>query len=107
MPEKPTTTATLTLDGVEEAVLLFGSRDVYLRMVRDALGVRLVARGDALTIDGDEAAVNQAERVFGQLRAMLKQHGQLQPEEVRRVIEVVQFAGERVSPQTLAVREGG
>ena len=45
-------TRSLTLDSPTEAVQLFGQRDVYLRMIRDALAVRLIARGDTLQIDG-------------------------------------------------------
>ena len=47
----------ITLDSREEAVLLFGTRDQNLRMVRDALGTRLVARGDQIQIDGTDANV--------------------------------------------------
>src|SRR5437899_4387448 len=71
-------TRTITLDSRDEALLLFGQRDAYLRMIRDALVVRLIARGDTVTIEGDEEPVGQAERVFQQLRSLLKQQGQIQ-----------------------------
>src|SRR5262249_61960779 len=74
------TSITLTLDDRDEAVMLFGSRDQNLRLIRDALGVRLVARGDLVHIDGNDVQVDQADRVFQQLRGMLKQHGKLSPE---------------------------
>ena len=48
------TTVTLTLDNRDEAVALFGSRDQFLRLLREALGVRIVARGDVVHIDGNE-----------------------------------------------------
>ena len=67
----------MTLDDRDEAVLLFGSRDQYLRMIRDALGVRLIARGDTIQIEGTEEQVSQAERVFQQLRQMLRKQGKL------------------------------
>src|SRR6478752_4216537 len=58
---------TLALENQDEAVRLFGQRDAYLRMIRDALAVRLIARGDTLTIDGPTEAVDQADRVFQQM----------------------------------------
>jgi len=93
----------LTLDSRDEATLLFGARDQHLRMIRDALGVRLIARGDTIQIEGDPEQVSRAERVFVQLRQMLRKEGKVSIEEIRTVIEVVQAgadvpaAGENVA----------
>ncbi len=100
------TTVTLTLDNRDEAVALFGSRDQFLRLLREALGVRIVARGDIVHIDGNEQQVEQADRVFQQLRQMLKQHGSLTGENVRTVLAVVTQSDDRQSPQNLAVVNG-
>lgn len=100
------TSITLTLDDRDEALLLFGSRDQNLRMIRDALGVRLVARGDLIHIDGSETQVDQADRVFQQLRTLLKKQGALSQENVRTVLAVVQQNDDRQGTQTLAVIEG-
>ncbi|HMC89927.1 MAG TPA: PhoH family protein, partial [Gemmataceae bacterium] len=61
-------TLTLTLDSRDEAVLLFGNRDQFLRLIRDALEVRLIARGNTIQIEGPDERVVEAERVFAQLR---------------------------------------
>jgi phosphate starvation-inducible PhoH-like protein len=98
---------TLTLNNQDEALLLFGSRDQHLRAIRDALGVRLIARGDTVQIEGPDEQVGQADRVFQQLRHMLRQHGKLSPEDVRTVLDVVQHGGDRLDAQNLSVREGG
>src|SRR5437764_11302490 len=90
-----TVTRTLTLDSREEAVILFGPRDQFLRTIRDALGVKLVARGDTLQIEGPEEAAEQAQRAFAQLRQVLRRHGKLTPEDVRTVIEVVHGGTDR------------
>ena len=107
MPDTPTTSRSLTLDSRDEAILLFGSRDQNLHIIRDALGVRLVARGDVLQIDGSEEAVGQAERAFQQLRSVLRHQGKLLPEEVKTVLELVRAGGERSSPQNLTMLDGG
>jgi phosphate starvation-inducible PhoH-like protein len=90
-----TVTRNLTLDSRDEAVILFGPRDQYLRTVRDALNVKLVARGDLLQIEGPAEAAEQAERAFQQLRQVLRKQGRLTAEDVRTVIEVVRGGGDR------------
>lgn len=100
-------TRSLTLDSPEEAVQLFGPRDAHLRMVRDALAIRLIARGDMLSIEGEADAVEKAERAFEQLRQMLKTQGQIQPEDVRTILAVVQSGKDRSGPDALTVMDGG
>jgi phosphate starvation-inducible PhoH-like protein len=87
--------ATITLDSREEAILLFGSRDQYLREVRTALGMQqLVGRGDQVLLKGSDEQLALAERVFAQLRHMLRQQGSLSAEDVKTVLEVVLQGGE-------------
>src|SRR5262245_61596540 len=102
-----TNTLTLTLDDQDEAVLLYGPRDQYLKLIRDALAVRLIARGDKVHIAGPPEQVEQADRAFQELRHMLQQQGRLSAEDVRTVLAVVQRGAERSGPQTLTVVEGG
>ncbi|MBV9122892.1 MAG: PhoH family protein [Planctomycetes bacterium] len=90
---------TITLDSRDEAVQLFGSRDQYLRAIREALGVRLIARGDKVQIEGPDEATEQAERVFQQLRHMLHKQGSLSLEDVRTVLDVVQHGSDQLTPQ--------
>ena len=107
MPDTSTTARAITLDNRDEAIILFGPRDQFLRTLRDALGVKLVARGDLLLIDGTAEATNQAERAFQQLRTVLRKHGKLTPEDVRTVIEVVQAGTERGAGSSVTVMESG
>lgn len=101
------TSVTLTLDDNDEALLLFGSRDQNLRLIRDALGVRVIARGDLVHIEGGATEVDQADRVFQQLRQMLKKQGKLTTENVQTVLSIVKQGEDREGPQTLAPLEGG
>lgn len=95
---------TITLESKDEALLLYGQRDAHLRMIRDALGVRLVARGDTVQVEGPAEAVDQAERVIQQLRSHLKAHGEIPPEEVRTTLAVIQSNG-AAGPTPVGVRE--
>jgi len=103
----PETTRNLTLDSREEAVILFGPRDQYLRMIRDTLGIKVVARGDTIQIEGSESAVAQGERAFQQLRQVLRKHGKLTAEDVRTVLEVVRETGERGGAGAVTVMDSG
>src|SRR5438105_3724239 len=98
--------ATITLDDRNEAVQLYGSRDQYLRAIRDALGVRFIARGDTLQIEGDDIQVSRAERVFTELRQMLRKQGKLTPSDVQTVIDIVKRGGELEGPNNLPIKDG-
>ncbi len=100
------TSITLTLDDRDEAVLLFGSRDQHLRMIREALGIRLVARGDFVNIEGTPEQVDKAQRVFQQLRTLVKKHGKLTVEQVQDVLTVIAPSDGREGPQNVTVIEG-
>jgi phosphate starvation-inducible protein PhoH and related proteins len=99
-------TLTLTLDNRDEAVLLFGSRDQYLRLIRDALEVRLIARGNTIQVEGVDYRVAEADRVFQQLRQMLRQQGKITPEDVRTVLAIVQQGEEELGQLPLTFVEG-
>jgi phosphate starvation-inducible PhoH-like protein len=107
MADPSTVTRTVTLDSREEAVILFGPRDQYLRLVRDTLGVKVVARGDTLQVEGGTDAVEQAERAFAQLRTVLRKNAKLTAEDVRAVLEVVRGGDARGGPTALTQTEGG
>lgn len=103
-----TITRMITLDSRDEAVMLFGSRDSHLKLIRDALGVRLVARGDTVQVDApDEDRADQADRVFQHLRQLLRRQGILTPEDVRTTVEVIRASGDRHSLQNLTLLDGG
>ncbi len=90
--------ATITLDSREEAILLFGNRDSNLKEIRSALGLlQMVGRGDQIIIKGGDDQLALAERVFAQLRQMLRDQGGLSGEDVKTVLEVVTGGGERLS----------
>ncbi len=97
----------LTLDSREEAILLFGTRDQNLKLIRDGLGVRLIARGDTVQIDGPEEDVALVERAFQQLRSVLRNHGKLATEDVKTVLEVVRAGNGAITPQNLTILDGG
>ena len=75
------------LDSRDEAQLLFGNRDQFLKEVRQTLGVQVIGRGDQVLIRGAEEAVDQAEKVFAAMRAELRKVGALTIDDVRLIME--------------------
>lgn len=90
---------TIQLDSRDEAILLFGSRDHFLKEVRTALGMQqLTGRGDQILLRGTDDQVANAQRVFAQLRAMLRRQGSLTAEDVKTVLEVITQGGQPIAP---------
>ncbi len=49
---------------------LFGTRDENLRLMEDALGVRIDLRSDAIQVQGSEESVGRVKRIFGDFEAL-------------------------------------
>ena len=62
---------TISLEGHAEELAVFGSRDQYLRQIRDAVGVKVLARHGEVRIEGDPDRIEQARRIFEGLRSIL------------------------------------
>ena len=82
-----TITETIRIDDMACARALSGRQDEHLRRLRDALGVRVVLRGNQLTLAGEPEPVRRATQVIRQLMASLKPGRELSAEEVQRVID--------------------
>ena len=76
-------------------------------LIREALGVRVIARGDTVHLKGEPEQIGQAQRVFEQLRNIVQQQQQLSSEDVRTVLDVVQHGGDRLVPQDGKRADGG
>ncbi len=63
MPE-----VTISLDNHDEELAVFGSRDQFLRQVRDAFGVKVVARHGELRVEGETGRIELARLVFEDLK---------------------------------------
>jgi phosphate starvation-inducible PhoH-like protein len=77
---------TISFSNYEDIRTLLGTRDEYLRQVRDSVGVDVVIRNDELRLHGSEEQIKRAVEVFAELRAIIKTKGQLQKAEVQRAL---------------------
>ncbi|SIO20238.1 phosphate starvation-inducible protein PhoH [Singulisphaera sp. GP187] len=101
MPE-----VTISLSGHEEELAVFGSRDQYLRQVRDALRVKVVARHGEVRVEGDSERVELARQVFEQLRDLYRRKLAITSDEVADAIDASLNVTESDRANPVEIREG-
>jgi phosphate starvation-inducible PhoH-like protein len=101
MPE-----VTISLDGHAEELAVFGSRDQHLRQIRDAVGVKVLARHGELRVEGDTDRVEQARQIFEGLRALYRARRNIGSADVSDLIEKFAGPGEAPAGGALEIREG-
>ena len=80
-------TESLVLADPKETQALLGHRDRNLRIVRDALGVRVAMRGETLILEGSAEDVGLARRLFEDLLQLVRDRGFLRTHEVESAIQ--------------------
>jgi phosphate starvation-inducible PhoH-like protein len=96
------TEATLSFDSQDQLRSLFGSRDRFLKQVKENVGIDVVIRGDQLKLTGSKAEVERAVEIFRELQAIVKKHGHLEDAEVRDVLEGPRYEAAHASKITLS-----
>jgi len=81
-------------EGTNTAVL-FGHHDRHLKLIEEDLGVRLSARGEELTLDGNPEATRYAERVLTELAGLANDGMLIEPDDVTHALTAL-----RQSPET-------
>lgn len=97
----------IALDGHDEELAIFGSRDQYLRLIRDAIGVKVLARHGELRVEGEPEKLEQAKMVFEDLRALYRKKKPITSVEVGDGIEKALASKDPDRPELLEIREGG
>jgi phosphate starvation-inducible PhoH-like protein len=87
-------TAVIPLSNPDEIRTLFGAQDVNLRRIREAVGVSAVFRGEALTLDGNEAQVARGRQVVEALQEIIARRGELSEEDVLRALDRTAVGGD-------------
>jgi phosphate starvation-inducible protein PhoH and related proteins len=97
---------TISLDGHAEELAVFGSRDQFLRQIRDAVGVKVLARHGEVRIEGDPDRIEQARRIFEGLRSIFRARKVVASNDVSELIDAALHSAESDQPDTLEIREG-
>ncbi len=97
---------TISLSGHDEELAVFGSRDQHLRQIRDAFGVKVLARHGELRIEGDGDHVEGANQVFEELRAVFRRQQPITSAEVADLIDRVRRPRPDDPVEPVEIREG-
>src|SRR5258708_38864132 len=84
MPE-----VTISLDSHDEELAVFGSRDQFLRQVRDAFSVKVVARHGEVRVEGETRRVEMARQVFEELKGWHRRRRTASAGDVADLIEAL------------------
>ncbi len=86
MNEQTLNTAQIRLNSPEEALNLLGTGDVNLRRMRERTPARITARGDTISISGQDASqVAAAERMIKDALDLVRAGSEVTPEAVDRI----------------------
>jgi len=81
------TEAIIPFESQDQLRTLFGSRDRYLKQVKENVGIDVVIRNGQLKLTGNKNEVARGVEIFQELQAIVNKHGHLEDAEVREVLE--------------------
>ena len=73
--------------------VLFGQNGVFLRIIEEAFGIKIIARGETVTLEGPEKDVKQVETVIHDLISHLRKNNELSERYVLYSISMVKQNG--------------
>jgi phosphate starvation-inducible protein PhoH and related proteins len=96
----------ISLEGHAEELAVFGSRDQFLRQIRDAIGVKVLARHGEVRIEGDSDRIEKARRIFEGLRSLYRARKTISASEVTDLINATLHTAESDQSATIAIKDG-
>ena len=85
-------TRNFVVEGVDQR-LLFGQNDVFLRLIETHFPVKIVARGEKISVEGNQRDVDRVFRLLNDFVTRLKQGDYLSEQYVYYAISMVQENG--------------
>lgn len=97
----------ITLERPELARALFGSADQHLRMIREAMGVQIFARGGQIKLTGADTNVSRAAAILDQLQRRLRHNEHITPDVVADAIGAAAAQADENAGGAMDVYVGG
>ncbi|NQV38830.1 MAG: PhoH family protein [Candidatus Marinimicrobia bacterium] len=79
---------TIELKGLDLSTL-FGVADAHLNLIEDAFSIKLIARGQSITIDGDSELVKTVQELFHEMAQTLNRKSSLTLKDVQGLIKIL------------------
>ena len=89
----------ISVDRMEQAVSLFGSFDENVRLIEEHYGVDIISRGSELKVNGEPENVSKAVRAIQGLLQLINRGEQLNEQNIRYVLMLVDEGSEEELPQ--------
>jgi phosphate starvation-inducible PhoH-like protein len=93
-------------EGVD-MVKLLGLNDANLRAVEDQFNAAVMVRGDMITFKGEPLEAEQLEKIFKEFIYIISRNGELSPNDVQTVIDLVRVNGDPALPSSLLAGSSG
>ena len=94
--EETTTTKKFRLEDTD-LQRLFGIGDIHLRIIEEQLGMRLIARGDEIIVEGTPDQIEKVEKLFKDLKDYLARNYELPESYVFYAISMLKENGQAQS----------
>ena len=98
---------TIAVVDSKRLLAVFGPRDQHLRRIRAALGVGVSARGDAIHIEGNEAAVRRATEIFETLDHTAQRQGVVRDADVDQLLTTNPGSAKPMQNDSIEVQRPG
>jgi len=95
----------MKVDGVD-MVRLLGLNDTNLHVIEDHFDAAITVRGDSITFRGDQAQIEELEKIFKELIFILNKNGNLSINDVETVIDLIKVNGDQAIPKGLSGEVG-
>ncbi len=79
---------TIDLKGLDLSAL-FGVADAHLKLIESAMNLKIHARGQAVTLDGEKEAVKIVQELFHEMAQTLNRKSMLVPKDVQDLLQVL------------------
>ncbi len=97
------TSKVIELKGVNP-FLVFGVNDVFLKLIEKSFPLNIFARGNKITLEGDEKCIQQVDRILGEMLLTINQKGFVDENDVVALINV-EIGGQKlkgeITPDTV------
>lgn len=84
-----------------DLALLFGVRDIFLNRIESSFKIKIFARGNRLTLEGEEVRLQQVERILGEMMLTINQKGYVDEEDVTTLINL-ELGGQKLPEEITA-----
>ncbi len=93
----------IELRGVDP-FLVYGANDIFLTLLEKSFPLKIFARGNRVTLEGEPACIDQVDRILGEMLLTINQKGFVDENDIRALVNVETGGGRlqgEITPETV------